>query len=335
MATEVIASFSQLTRDGDSANGRRSSANGRRPSAVAIGFFDGVHVGHQALVCATIDAARARGLRSVVLTFANHPATVVRPQAAPKLITSREQRVALLRRLSPDVLCVVPFDNALSQWEPRRFCEEVLRDAAATRRLTVGRNFVLGRGRSGTVPVLESLGAELGFEVVPFEPVEREGLAVSSSEIRAQIAAGRVERAAAFLGRPFSVTGIQIGGNRLGRELGFPTLNLHVADELLLPATGIYAARARLAGETFDAAVYLGARATFGGGAASFEVHLLGFSGEADPGPVTIELLSRVRDDARFASAAELARQIGADVAEVRRRLREYRAPGDREECRS
>jgi len=325
LPTQMIDSLAQLNLSGGPGDQRRSAA-------VAIGFFDGVHVGHQELVRATLEAARARGLRSVVLTFANHPATVVRPQAVPKLITSCARRLELLRRLDPDVLCVAPFDNALSQWEPRRFCAEVLRDTAATRTLMVGCNFVLGRDRSGTVPVLESLGAELGFDVVPFGPVERDGLAVSSSEIRAQIAAGRVERAAAFLGRPFSVTGNQLGGNQLGRKLGFPTLNLRVAEELLLPATGIYAARARLAGQAFEAAVYLGERATFGGGALSLEVYLLGFSGEADPGPVTVEFVSRVRDDARFASAAELARQIDADVAEVRRRLRESRPPVDEQE---
>lgn len=307
MLTRVFHSFADLA--------------GTPPAAVALGFFDGVHRGHRALVQTMLTTAASRNLHTVVLTFANHPATVVCPEAVPRLLTSPADRIRLLVELGADALCVAPFDSDLAQWSPRRFCEEILRDVVHTRLLVVGDHFALGRNRAGTVPVLKELGEELGFEVLPFTAVLWGDEVISSSAIRQLLCAGDVQRAARFLGRPFAVTGRHIRGTGQGRKLGFPTINLHVDETLLLPAPGIYAGKARMNDAWFPAAVYLGDCPTFARTASSFEVHLLDPPDMPPPSTLTVQFHHRIREDRRFPTTAALTEQIRRDVVHIRKLL--------------
>jgi len=297
-------------------------------TAVTIGAYDGVHVGHQAVLRELRRLAGERGgLTTAVVTFDRHPATVVRPESAPKLLTDLDQKLEALRATGDvDEIVVVAFDHARSQEEPEQFVEEVLVDRLGARLVVVGEDFHFGRGRRGNVELLRSMGR---FEVVGLALVEQgEGAGdgvVSSTAVRRAVAAGAVERAAALLGRPFEVRGVVVPGDRRGRALGFPTANLAVPPEILMPGVGIYAGwYERPDGAVHPAAISVGRRPTFAAGADAapiVEAYLLDFDGDLYGEPARVRFTSRLRDEERFESVEALVAQMTADVADARAAL--------------
>jgi riboflavin kinase/FMN adenylyltransferase len=295
-------------------------------TAVTIGAYDGVHLGHRALLRDLCDRAAAAGLSSVVVTFDRHPAYVVRPESAPKQLTGLEQKLELLAACGVDRTLVVPFDEARANETAEDFVREILAEQLSARLVVVGEDFHFGHGRKGNVALLRELGAVYGFEVVGVRLTDEGSEPVSSTRIRALLADGEVEEAARLLGRPHEVRGPVVRGDgRGGPELGYPTANVAVADDIALPADGMYAGYFTGAdGQARPAAVYVGRRPTFyepGTAPVLVEAYLLHFDGDLYGQPARVSFVGRVRGDARFDSAAALIEQMHLDVAEAERLL--------------
>ena len=295
-------------------------------TAVTIGAYDGVHLGHRALLADLSRRAAAAGLTTVVVTFDRHPAYVVRPESAPKQLTSLEQKLELLADAGIERTEVIPFDEARADESAEDFVQEVLVDQLGARLVVVGEDFHFGHGRKGNVELLQRLGAEHGFEVVGVGLTGDGAEAVSSTRIRALLAAGEVEQAARLLGRHHEVRGPVVQGDgRGGPDLGFPTANLAVADDIALPADGVYAGHYRRPdGGVHRAAINVGRRPTFyepGTAPVLVEAHLLGFDGELYGEPARVSFAHRLRDEQRFDSVEELVAQMRADVAATERVL--------------
>jgi riboflavin kinase / FMN adenylyltransferase len=292
-------------------------------SAVTIGAYDGVHVGHRQLLAALGHEARARGLASVVVTFDRHPATIVRPSSAPLVLTDLDQKLELLASTGMDRTLVVPFDDARAHETAQDFVGEVLVDALRARLVVVGEDFHFGYRRAGNVALLTEMGAAAGFDVIGIA-LEHDAShqPVSSTRIRQLLADGDVTAAAALLGRPHQLRGTVVRGDgRGGAVLGFPTANVSLPGGLALPAEGIYACwYERPDGSVHPAAASLGRRPTFHADASSpiLEVFLLDFEGDLYGRRVVVELWQRLRDEAAFTGETELIAQIARDVAAAR-----------------
>ncbi len=305
-----------------------------RGAVVTIGAYDGVHLGHEAVLRLVSDLANARGHDSVCLTFDRHPAEIVRPESAPKQLTTLEQKIELLAATGfVDTTCVLTFDEARSREAAEEFVQQVLVDGLGARLVVVGADFHFGHRRHGNVKLLEQMGAELGFEVLGLGlvPIEGDatGLPYSSTHIRDLLATGDVAGAAALLGkppRPYEVRGTVETGDRRGRELGFPTANVAVPDRVCLPADGIYAGW--FVGEDAQVrpcAISLGRRPTFHESASVslLEAFVLGADGGAFDGDlygqaVKVRFVDRIRAEVRFDSADALVAQMHRDVEQVR-----------------
>jgi riboflavin kinase/FMN adenylyltransferase len=306
---------------------RRSSVGWPSP-AVTIGNFDGVHVGHRALVAAAVEQARARDGTAVVLTFDPHPARVLRRDRAPAALTTLAQKEELLAALGVDRLAVLPFDAALAALDPEAFAREVLAEALGARHVVVGESFRFGHRRAGDAGTLVALGARLGFEVQAKAPVLALGEPVSSSRVREALGRGDVRAARAMLGRPYFVDAVVVRGAGRGRTIGVPTANLE-GDNEVLPQRGVYAARCRVPGGRWSGAVVnVGYRPTFDNGPLTVEAHLLDFDGDLYGARVRLEFHERVRGEQRFGGADALVARIREDVAVARALLS---SPGDDE----
>ena len=296
-------------------------------SAVTIGTFDGVHLGHRALIALTVAEARGRGLTPVVLTWDRHPATTLRPEVAPPMLASPERKVELLSETGADVVAVLPFDVPLSQREPESFVEDVLVKGLGARLVLVGDGWRFGRGRRGSVAMLEELGRDLGFEARGVTLEEVEGEPASSSRVRKAVTSGDLGLAERLLGRPFDLDGVVEHGDSRGAGLGYPTANVAIDPSIAAPPVGVYAgrARARPAGSAdgrerdaswFAAATNVGVNPTFGGtGPPRIETYLIGFEGDLYGQTLRVEFWERLRDEKRFESAEALIEQMGRDVA--------------------
>jgi riboflavin kinase/FMN adenylyltransferase len=273
-----------------------------RPRRVAVGEFDGVHLGHQEVI---------RG-SDTVLTFEPHPLKVVRPEAAPRLLTTLEQKAELIGRLGVEELVVIPFDKEFSSRSAQSFIDDVLVGALRAEQVSVGENFRFGHRAAGD-PEMLAADSRFTTRVVPM--VELEGEIVSSSHIRALILAGEVERAARFLGAPFAMSGEVVQGDRRGRTLGFPTANLVPDEALVCPGHGVYVARA----DGRCACVSIGVRPTFGTGRGLLvEAFVLDFDGDLYGSTIRLEFLRRLRGERRFESVDALVAQMHRDVAITR-----------------
>lgn len=285
---------------------------------VAVGNFDGVHRGHQALIAAALTRARTAARPAVVLTFDPHPARVLQPERAPGSLMTMAQKAELLAALGVDLLAVLAFTPALAGEEPSAFASSVLADALRARAVVVGEEFRFGRGRAGDVQELRRLGEGLGFEVLAVPAVLEGGHPVSSTRIRESLARGEVAAARVLLGRPHFVEGPVVHGEGRGRTLGIPTANVAVENEVL-PKQGVYLARAAVAGrEERPAVVNLGHRPTFGGGAMTVEAHLLDFEGDLYERRLRLSFLSRLRDEQAFSGREALVAQVRADILRAR-----------------
>lgn len=289
-------------------------------TAVTIGTFDGVHLGHRALIAATISAARERGLASCAVTWDRHPLQTLRPEAAPPLLTSPERKIELLEETGLDALAVLPFDREFSSWPPEKFVAEVLVRGLRARVVLVGEGWRFGHKAAGDVPLLVRLGDELGFEALAVDLHASGDEATSSSRIRAAVAAGKLDEAAALLGRRFDLDGVVTEGDARGKGMGFPTANVVPDPAVVRPPVGVYACRARVGKSWLAAAVNLGVNPTFGEGTpVRIEAHLLDFTGDLYGSSLRVEFVRRLRDERRFDTVGELVEQIGRDVEETRR----------------
>ncbi|MBX3464973.1 MAG: riboflavin biosynthesis protein RibF [Planctomycetes bacterium] len=286
-------------------------------SAVAVGVFDGVHLGHQRLLHQLLEMASALQALPTVVTFTNHPDQVLHG-AAPPLLVSVPHRLRLLRRAGVERLVLLAFEPRLQNMAPREFAAEVLVRSLRCRGLLLGYDSALGKDRAGTPQHFRELGAELGFEVRTGAPFEVDGQPVSSTRIRAAIAAGDLALAHRYLGRFPGAFGTVVHGDARGRRLGFPTANL-VPQPGALPPPGVYAVEAIVDGTACPGAANLGTRPTFGGGATPLlEVHLLDFDGDLYGRDLEVTFRRLLRPERAFAGADELRRQIELDIAAVR-----------------
>ncbi|HEU5084452.1 MAG TPA: bifunctional riboflavin kinase/FAD synthetase [Acidimicrobiales bacterium] len=299
-------------------------------TAVTIGAYDGLHLGHRAVIAEVRREAESRGLASAVVTFDRHPAAVVRPETAPKLLCDLDQKLELLESTGVDLVVVITFDEQRAAETAEEFVQEVLVDCLHARTVIVGADFHFGKGRGGNVALLNELGADLGFDVHGMALVDVDGnpagaeQRVSSTAIRRALAEGDVASAAQMLGRPHEVRGLVQHGDKRGRELGFPTANVAVPGSILLPADGIYAGWLRReGGDVLPTALSLGRRPTFyeTADASLLEAHVLDFAGDLYDEHVAVRFVQRLRGEAKFDSVDELVEQMQRDVAEARQVL--------------
>lgn len=295
---------------------------GNRKVCLAIGFFDGVHLGHQQIIRQTIADARQHEAIAVVLTFDRHPNVVVAPARVPPLIYPLPKKLHTIESLGADTLLLIHFDEPFSRLTGEAFIRGLARDLGHIQSLCVGANFTFGHKRGGNVALLKRLGEELRFTVHGMAAVSLDGKVISSTRIREAIANGTLDLAGQMLGRAYSITGPVIAGDRLGRELGFPTANLDVTG-LALPPNGVYAAHAMTRGETHRAVVNIGCRPTLQSSAPQLrvEAHLPGFTGDLYGEQMEIVMVEKLRDEIKFATMAELREQIARDVAEAESRF--------------
>ncbi len=285
-----------------------------------IGNYDGIHRGQQAILERVVDCARASGAASAVVTFDPHPLKVLQPESAPPALTTSAQKRRLLAALGVEHLLVVRFTPEVAGTPAERFVSEFLAGRLALGAVFVGRRFAFGRGREGDLGLLERVGRAAGLEAVGVDEVLEDGSPISSTRVRREVAAGRVEEAGKLLGRPFAVEGAVVRGDGRGREIGWPTANMKTANELL-PGDGVYATRIRLGarGETRPAVTNVGVRPTVGEGAARVvETHVLEFEGDLYGEEVEVLFERRLREERRFPSLADLSEQIGRDVETAR-----------------
>jgi riboflavin kinase/FMN adenylyltransferase len=299
-------------------------------SVVTIGAYDGVHLGHRAVIAEVRRRAAAASLQSAVVTFDRHPASVVRPESAPRLLTDLEQKLELLAATGVDRALVITFDEARSHEPAEDFVREVLVGCLGAKVVIVGEDFHFGHQRKGNVELLRTMGEELGFEVEGLALVgasgapAEQGARVSSTAIRHALVEGDLSAAEAMLGRPYEVRGIVAHGDERGRELGYPTANVSVPGDILLPADGIYAGWfGRADGTLLPAALSLGRRPTFyvEAHASLLEAHVLDFEGDLYDEHVRVRFVARLRGEERFESVEDLVAQIGRDCEEARKIL--------------
>ncbi|MBI4875165.1 MAG: bifunctional riboflavin kinase/FAD synthetase [Acidobacteria bacterium] len=286
------------------------------PCALTVGNFDGVHLAHQRLLGRVVKIGRARGWTPSVLTFHPHPARVVAPERAPRLLSEPAERAEWMRRGGIEQVLILPFDAAFSQLEAEEFIARILAGTLGARVIVVGENFRFGRGHQGDARLLAALGGRYGYsaEIVPGLGIR--GRMVSSSEVRRLIDAGQVALAARLLGRPYALAGRVMPGRGVGSRKTVPTLNLATEAEIL-PAQGVYVTRTRdlVDGRTWPSVTNVGARPTFGPGELSIETFLLEPLDGADPRRMAVEFLRRLREERRFESPEALRAQILRDVA--------------------
>jgi phosphoribosyl 1,2-cyclic phosphate phosphodiesterase len=309
-----------------------------RGSVIAIGTFDGIHLGHQQVLEFAIHRAKESGAVSTALTFEPPPVKVLRPEAAPARISTNQQRMDWFGAVGMEAAVVLPFTKELATLSPEEFVEQILVRQLKVRAVVVGDNFRFGNKQAGDVKFLRELGMRNGFEVVVHTPVMLDGEIVSSTLIRKLVSEGDVRHAAKLLGRPFELTGEVVSGTGTGRRFTFPTLNLKPEQELL-PARGVYITRTVLEGETSShrSVTNAGMRPTFNGAGLSIETHLLDYSGNFTPKRMEIRFWKRLRAERKFSGPEELKEQIAKDIAKAntffarlrRARMRTMRMPTD------
>jgi riboflavin kinase/FMN adenylyltransferase len=287
------------------------------PSAVALGAFDGIHLGHRAILGTAVTQARHDKLRALACTFDRHPMEVLQPDRAPLPITTLEERLELIAETGIDTTVVIPFTPAVAGIEAQTFVRDVLVGTLKARAIVVGFNHRFGRGARGDAKLLEALAATLGFRAHIVPALMVDGVAVSSSEIRAALQRGDLPDAARLLGRPYSIRGEVVRGAGRGRTLGFPTANVKTDRPLGLPV-GVYVCRLTVGGRQHQAVVNVGFRPTFGETELAVEAHVLDFTGDLYDERVTLTFVRRLREERKFPSVDALREQIALDVAAAR-----------------
>jgi len=287
------------------------------PCWVTIGNFDGVHRGHMKVLDRLLRGAKRDGVEAVVLTFDPHPTCVLKPEICPLSLTTVDEKASILAELGVDHLMVIPFTHKLSLWTASEFMEH-LRGSVQLEGMVIGYDFAFGHQRRGNREFLENYGYRHGFAVDVIMAESRQGKIISSSAIRTLLVEGNVARAARVLGRQYSISSYVEGGTRTGSRIGFPTANLAITPNKLVPMKGVYAVWADLKDGTFKGAMNVGYRPTFGENRLTVEVFILDFNRDVYREALTVRFAQRIRDERRFAGPDELVAQIDRDVARVR-----------------
>jgi len=291
---------------------------------LTLGNFDGVHLGHQAIFEKVIERAHEINGTSIVFTFEPHPLKVLAPERSPRLLNTFHGKMKLLAEAGVEVVICASFTRAFAEQHPEDFARDVLHTQLGVREVYVGYDYAFGKGREGSIESLKGMGRSNGFEVGVVEAVRVNNIVVSSSVIRDLISGGRVEEAARFLGRDYILEGEVVHGAHRGRILGFPTANLHAANELL-PGYGVYAVRTLLEGRWVDGVASIGVRPTFGAGPVSIEVFLFDFNGDLYGRHIDVSFLKLLRQEKKFSGAEELMAQMRVDVEDAKKVLSEHR----------
>ena len=285
---------------------------------IALGNFDGLHRGHLKIIERVKRGAAEHGGTPMAMTFDPHPPRVVRPDKAPPLLMTKDQRLEALHRAGVQCVAVVRFTKELSQWDADTFVRKVLVDWLRVSEVWVGANFLFGHERTGTFSVLRGLGQSYGFRADKIDPVRYKDFVVSSTRIRRLVGEARMDEAAALLGRPYYVDGVIVEGKRRGRELGFPTANLETRNELV-PPNGVYATIMTIDGVVHGGVTNIGLRPTFGETVPTIETHVLDYSGNLYGQTVRLAFVQRLRDERRFEDVDALRAQIDADKRRAER----------------
>ena len=289
------------------------------PLFLAIGVFDGVHLGHQAVISTSAKHARAANGTPVVVTFDPHPEKILRPDKAPHLLTATPHKIALIRNFDVRHLLVIPFDKQFAATEPENFVHQLVEYSEPLREICVGHEWSFGKDRRGNLNLLMKLGAEFDFNVVGIPPVTVNGEIVSSTTIRGAVEAGDLKKAAAMLGREYTILGTVVHGDDLGRKIGFPTANLSAHSEQF-PPNGVYLAEAKLDAVTYCGVVNLGYRPTVSSGKSDrvLEIHLLDFNRDIYGKDLELRFLRYLRPEKKFEDIDALVLQIKGDVQQAR-----------------
>ena len=291
----------------------------RGPLFLAIGVFDGVHLGHQAVISAATSHARAADGTPVVMTFDPHPLKVLRPQHAPHLLTATQHKIALIRDLGVEHLLVINFDRKFAATSPEEFVEELVMHSRPLREICVGHEWSFGKDRRGNLDLLKRLGVQLDFSVVGVPPVLVNGEVVSSTAIRQAVEKGDLAKGAEMLGREYTILGTVTHGDNLGKKIGFPTANLSAHSEQF-PPNGVYFADARVNGVLYYGVINLGYRPTVSSGKSErvLEIHMLDFDRDIYGEDVEVRFMRHLRPERKFESLESLAQQIELDVRRAR-----------------
>lgn len=292
-----------------------------RPLALTIGFFDGVHLGHRYLVSELSEIAKKRGFASAVLTFRTHPRQVLHSDYIPSLLTTADEKIALLKETGVDYVVMTEFTQELSMLTAQNFMS-LLHDKLNVCCLMIGYDHRFGHNRSEKFEDYVRFGKEIGIEVVQSSPLVVDGINVSSSVVRSAISEGDVAKAAKLLGREYTLTGTVVKGFQVGRTIGFPTANISYDDCRMLPKDGVYAARVTVDCHAYDAMLYIGSRPTVNTGKISVEAYLFEFSDDIYGKEVKVCFVERIRESIKFDSVEELKKQLGKDEMNVIHRMR-------------
>jgi riboflavin kinase/FMN adenylyltransferase len=297
------------------------------PSHVAIGVFDGIHLGHQAVIKCALENARQQNGRTIVVTFHPHPVRILRPEKAPRLLTSTPHKIDLIQKLGVDAVLVLDFSPEFAKTPPALFIERLASFANQLKTICVGEEWTFGANRAGSVDLLKELAVRFDFKLGSIAPVVQNDQIVSSTWIRAAVESGDLNTAARLLGRPFTILGTVTQGKRLGRKLGFPTANLRAHNEQF-PPNGVYAAQAWIEGVQFGGVVNIGVRPTIENDAGEriLELHLFGFNKDIYGQDVEVEFLQYLRPERKFSGIDELRAQIERDASEAKRIYEKQRA---------
>ena len=289
---------------------------------LTIGNFDGQHVGHRALVTSVVELARRRHGTPMVLTFDPHPARILNPGVALQFLSAPEQKQEFFQGLGVEILIFLEFTHQLAGFTPKQFVDTILRDGIGVRDVMVGKSFAFGKGRSGQVRDLIQIGTEANFDVHPILPIRVDDQVVSSTRIRVCIQDGNVTDAARYLGRYYSLGGRVIRGEGRGTELGWPTANLRIPGDRVVPPDGVYVTTTVINGEVLKSVSYIGNRPTFAEGVRMLEVHLLDMHRSLYDEEIKVNFIERLRGDQKFSTISELVRQMEFDANLARERLR-------------
>jgi riboflavin kinase/FMN adenylyltransferase len=289
---------------------------------VTMGNFDGIHRGHQEIFRILRREAEENGGTALVITFFPHPLKVLHPERAPLLITCLEDRIELIKCCGVGHILCLPFTEAFASWDPERFVRDILIGKLGTKKVLVGEDFRFGKNREGNIDFLQEKGEPYGYTVQKIDPVQVDGMEVSSTRIRQCIQDGQIRQSATMLGRPYSISGKVVSGERRGKTLGFPTANLATQAELL-PPNGVYAVRVILEGNRRPGVASLGVKPTFSGTRFTIEAHIFDFDEDIYGESLRIEFVEWIREEKSFPDAEALVQQIDRDARKARRILQE------------
>ena len=287
---------------------------------MAIGNFDGVHVGHQTLFRKAAELALAREGTSIAFTFEPHPLKIIAPEKVPPLLTHFHKKMELIESCGINLVICADFTRQFADQQPRDFSKNILFEKIGVKEVVVGFDYAFGRGREGTIPYLKKMGEEFGFQVHVVEPFKLNGHTVSSSHVRELIESGQVEMASQFLGRDYSITGPVISGYKTGQAIGFPTANIDTS-KVQIPGTGVYAVRVVYENKSYDAVANIGFNPTFHRDRLSVEVHIFDFNQIIYRKEIEVQFVARIRSEIEFKSADDLVVQISQDIENTRKIL--------------